>query len=126
MKRILFLQLCLAAYLTQASAQSQPVLLNADAFATYIASDSVQVVDIRTAAEFASGHIDGAVNIDFYAPDFVEQFTDRVDKSHPVAVYCRSGKRSASAALRLTQAGYRVTDLRGGVLEWQQRHPLTH
>lgn len=74
------------------------------------------LVDVRTAAEFASGHLAGAVNIP------VEALSGRLSEisaDQPVVVYCRSGNRSASAAALLRQAGYtRVLDL-GGIIDWQ-------
>jgi rhodanese-related sulfurtransferase len=73
------------------------------------------LVDVRTAQEFAAGHIAGAVNIDVQTlPARIRELpTDR-----PVILYCRSGKRSATAAQILRRAGYNnVRDL-GGILEW--------
>ncbi|MDE5976124.1 MAG: rhodanese-like domain-containing protein, partial [Muribaculaceae bacterium] len=43
----------------------------------------------------------------------------RLDKSKPVAVYCRSGKRSADAANLLSSEGFKVTNLLGGILAWE-------
>ena len=42
-----------------------------------------------------------------------------LDKQRPVAIYCRSGRRSARAASLLTEQGYTVTNLGGGVMAWQ-------
>lgn len=75
------------------------------------------LVDVRTAEEFASGHIAGAVNIP------VQELGSRlaeIGKDRPVVVYCRSGSRSAQAASILDDAGYSgVYDL-GGIVDWQQ------
>lgn len=63
------------------------------------------VVDVRTPAEFAEGHLDGAINIDVSAPDFATEIADL-----PVAggyvVYCRSGNRSAQAVAHMEQLGF--------------------
>jgi rhodanese-related sulfurtransferase len=79
----------------------------------------IQLVDVRTAEEYAEQHIPGAVNIDVYADDFVDQCLNRLDKERPVAVYCRTGKRSASAAEQLRKAGFKkVLNLEGGIVGW--------
>lgn len=93
--------------------------MDVDDFARYAAGDSVQVLDVRTPAEYADGHIAGAVNIDIYDKDFMHKAEAALDKTRPIAVYCRSGKRSADAAARLAKAGYQVTNLKGGILAWQ-------
>ncbi len=72
------------------------------------------VVDVRTHAEFAGGHYEGAINIPLSA---IDASLDRfgVDKSKPVILYCHSGARSASAKRILEQAGY-TNVLNGGAL----------
>lgn len=87
-------------------------------FAKYIREAGVQLLDVRTPEEYAQGHIGGAENIDFYDAGFLKEAEKDLDKSRPVAVYCRSGKRSAEAAARLSSAGYKVTNLEGGILAW--------
>jgi len=96
-------------------------------FEHYIASDSVQTVDVRTADEYKEGHIDakGVINIDAKDADFMKTAAGKLDKSRPVAVYCRGGRRSAEAARILSEAGYRVIDLKGGILEWQEQGKKT-
>lgn len=79
----------------------------------------VQLVDVRTADEFASGHISGAVNMDWRGADFLAGIA-RLDKSQPVRLYCASGRRSAEAREALSKAGFRdVHDLEGGIAAWQ-------
>lgn len=92
--------------------------MDVSAFAELLADDNVQLLDVRTPAEFAEGHIAGAKNIDIYDNGFINQATEALDKSKPVAVYCRSGKRSAEAARRLSEKGYKVTNLEGGIIAW--------
>ena len=73
------------------------------------------LIDVRTPEEFASGHINGSVNIP------VEEMQGRLDEipgDTPIVVYCRSGNRSATAARILTDADYApVYDL-GGIQDW--------
>ena len=94
-------------------------------FATLIEQEDVQLVDVRTPAEFAEGHIAGAVNIDVKASDFKEKALATLDKARPVAVYCRSGRRSVDAANVLTKEGFRVTNLLGGINAWTEERPVT-
>ena len=87
-------------------------------FAKAIESEGVQIVDARTAGEFASGHIVGAINIDINSEKFDTEVT-KLDKKRPVAVYCRSGRRSKIAAERIAELGFKqITELDGGILSW--------
>ena len=90
-----------------------------DEFQTLIANPVVQLLDVRTQDEFNEGHIAGAVLVDVNDSTFVENCKAKLDVSRPVAVYCRSGRRSARAASLLTSQGYKVTNLAGGVISWQ-------
>ena len=117
MKNVKCLLLALAAGLCGCRAQ-QFSNIDADAFAQLITNTDVQLVDVRTPAEFAQGHIADALLIDFKAADFDALCAEKLDKARPVAVYCRSGKRSAAAAQRLAAAGFTVYNLQGGILEW--------
>ena len=87
-------------------------------FALEIAKEGVQIVDVRTAAEYTEGHIAGAVNIDVNSAEFDSAIT-KLDKSQTVALYCRSGRRSKVAAGKVAAAGYKVVELDGGILSWQ-------
>lgn len=71
------------------------------------------LVDVRTPGEFSAGHLENAVNIDWNAPNFAEQFS-ALDKGKTVYVYCKKGGRSAKAAGKLDSLGYDVVDLLGG------------
>ena len=92
--------------------------VSADEFAREIAKEGVQIVDVRTATEYADGHIPNAVNIDVYSANFAEQIA-KLDKEQKVAIYCRSGRRSKSAAEQAVKLGFKVVELDGGVLSWQ-------
>lgn len=70
------------------------------------------LLDVRGPDEFAAGHLDGALNVP--VDEIGQRLTELGPKEQPVAVYCRSGRRSAAAALLLRDAGFvRVTDLGG-------------
>ena len=80
----------------------------------------VQLVDVRTPEEFAEGRIPGAVNIDWNGGAFLSQARERLDATRPVYLYCRSGRRSASASKELSKAGFSVFNLLGGYLAWTE------
>jgi len=78
----------------------------------------VQLVDVRRPEEFEAGHIDKAILINVQEPNFITQAKSLLDKSKPVAVYCRSGRRSKEAAQQLTKEGFKVYELDAGYLGW--------
>lgn len=83
-------------------------------------NDSVQLVDVRRPSEYEAGHIENAILIDMTDTDFLAKADSLLDKSRPVAVYCRSGRRSRKAARRLVKNGYTVYNLNNGYKGWQR------
>ena len=78
-------------------------------------SPDTKIVDVRTPAEFAAGHLEGATNIDVEANDFATKIA-KLDKNASHLVYCRSGNRSAQAKSKMSASGFaHVTD--GGAME---------
>ena len=92
--------------------------VDATRFAEVIDNEQVQIIDVRTPAEFNEGHIPGAVNIDIDGKEF-EAKVAQLDKSRPVAVYCRGGRRSKEAATYMVGCGLEVTELAEGILSWK-------
>ena len=90
-------------------------------FADLLRQADVTLLDLRTADEYGSGHIAGAINIDVKGDDFMERSTHELSKEHTIAVYCRSGRRSANACGMLTEAGFKVVNLKGGIEEWKSQ-----
>ena len=93
--------------------------LNAAAYKEAIAAKNIQVLDVRTAAEFNGGHIQNALQANWLDQ---KEFTDRtqhLDKNLPVYVYCQAGARSASAQTALEAKGYKVVNLEGGMSNWK-------
>ncbi|MBR5844998.1 MAG: rhodanese-like domain-containing protein [Rikenellaceae bacterium] len=122
MKKILLLTLfvLVGAYVySQRRSSVRFESMNNGKFAAAIADTTVQLVDVRTPAEFAAGHIPEAVNIDVRGEDFESQVQSTLDKERPVAVYCRSGARSKTAARALTEKGFRVYELNNGFMNWK-------
>ena len=112
-----------AKFFSKGSSKAEPLpsfaTVGVEEFQTYIADDNVQLVDVRAPEEFEEGHIVGSVLIDVNEADFMERAMATLDKQRPVAVYCRSGRRSARAASMLVNQGFMVTNLDGGILAWQ-------
>lgn len=91
-----------------------------DEFVAVIGEPGITLVDVRTPEEFAAGHIDGAINIDFQAPDFADQ-VGALDMSAPYAIYCHSGNRSGQAEAIMAGLGFTdMTDLTGGITAWTE------
>lgn len=96
------------------------VSVSAPEFDTKIKTDSVQLLDVRTPQEYAEGHIEGALNINIQSDDFQQMAEKELSKDSTILVYCRSGRRSMDAAGILTRLGYRVINLKGGIIEWKE------
>lgn len=89
-------------------------------FQSGLEKEDVQLLDVRSAEEYAEGHLRGATNIDVQEPDFQAEATKVLQKDRPVYVYCRSGRRSLLAGEMLARDGYNVVDLEGGILSWMK------
>ena len=113
---------CLLAVLGLNSACGQVNYENVDVngFATLIADTNVVVLDVRTASEYAEGHIQSAILIDQGQSDFIEKAKATLPTDKKIAVYCRSGRRSANAAGKLAAVGYQCVNLKGGIIAWKE------
>lgn len=94
--------------------------LSVDSFTDVITNPLVQRLDVRTPAEYTDGHIPGSLNINVLDPQFAVMADSLLQKDRPVALYCRSGRRSKKAAEILSQAGYKVFELDSGFNGWQK------
>ena len=114
--------ICLLATIGLTSACSQPNFENTDVqgFSELIADSNVVVLDVRSVAEFTEGHIKGAILIDQGESDFVEKAKAALPINKKIAIYCRSGRRSANAAGKLADVGYDCVNLKGGILAWKE------
>ena len=101
--------------------EEKAVMVTPEEMQTILHSEDVQLIDVRTPEEYSDGHIENSQNIDFKSPTFGEDILV-LDKSKPVVVYCRSGKRSRNSSKILMKAGFaKVYDLEGGILEWKEK-----
>ena len=112
---------CLLAVLGLNTACGQQNFENADVqgFAELVRDTNVVVLDVRTADEFAEGHIERAVNIDYKKDDFMDRAKAALPTGKTIAIYCRSGRRSGNAASMLAPEGYVLVNLKGGIIDWQ-------
>lgn len=94
--------------------------LPVEEFASIIQDEDVQRLDVRTVAEYSEGHIPATVNINVLDDSFATIADSVLQKDKPVALYCRSGKRSKKAAAILSSKGYVVYDLDKGFNAWQE------
>jgi rhodanese-related sulfurtransferase len=82
------------------------------------------ILDVRTPDEYASGHIEGAINIDFYENSFKDEL-DQLDKRVTYLIYCRTGGRSGKTLAMMKGIGFRnVYDLQGGITKWRRDYPV--
>ncbi len=95
-------------------------ILNTTDFKEAISVGKVQLVDVRTANEYKAGHIENAINIDFFQRSVFHERCNKLDRDQPVYLYCRSGARSRKAAGKLIEMGFTmVYDLKGGYMAWR-------
>lgn len=96
------------------------VSLTAEEFAQHLAQEQVQLLDVRTYSEYNAEHIANAIHIDILSENFDSLATLYLTDKYPVFVYCRSGKRAAKAAEKLSGKNYTVYQLDGGITAWKQ------
>ena len=105
--------------LMSCNAQSQEFeSLSVEDYAKAIEDTAVVRLDVRTAEEFAAGHIANAINIDVMQSDFEVKAKGTLPKGKTIAVNCRSGKRSKRAAAILVKNGFKVIELDAGYNDW--------
>jgi phage shock protein E len=94
--------------------------LTASDFSTAMKAPGKVVLDVRTPAEFATGHLPGAQNMDIEGADFATRIA-ALDIAATYAVYCHSGNRSATAMEQMVAVDFaHVYDLAGGIGAWQR------
>ncbi len=85
-------------------------------------NSGVVLIDVREPSEFATGHLPGAINIPRGVLEFqIESHPGLAALPRPIVLYCRSGGRSALAALSLSMLGFdEVRSLSGGIMGWTE------
>ena len=76
------------------------------------------LVDVRTIDEYESGHIQNAINFDFYSESFQKEILS-LEKNSSIILYCRTQNRSSKAANFLKENGYKeISVIEGGITSW--------
>ena len=114
---------------TITSTSGVPTIIVADAFNLIqqnISNPNLVILDVRTANEFNTGHIAGAINIDYYAADFQANIS-KLNKNKQYLVYCATGIRGAAATQIMITLGFKqVQNMAGGITAWiQGGYPVT-
>ena len=120
MKKLISALSLLLMFLTTAVFGQSNNDLEIDEFVKKMTSERYVLIDVRLAEEFAAGHIQGAINIDYYSADFSNQI-EKNRKQKPV-LHCRSGNRSAKSMQMMCEMGFvEVKHLGGGIKGWKQK-----
>jgi thioredoxin len=109
-------------FMSSLSVFAQPSSLNTQDFAKTVSSGKVQVLDVRTADEYKSGHLDKALQANWLDANEFYDRTSHLDKNIPVYIYCLSGGRSGAAAEALRAKGFKVTNMEGGINAWKKNN----
>jgi len=84
------------------------------------------ILDVRTPEEFADGHIENAINLDYHSEIFRDEL-NKLDKNKTYLIYCRSGNRSGKALDIMEELNFREAyNMTGGIIQWEaEGFPIT-
>jgi rhodanese-related sulfurtransferase len=103
--------------------QDSATMVSSEEMKELMVLDSVQLIDVRSLEDFREGHLEGAQNL-IYDDEFAQKI-ELLDKSKPVAVYCRTGRRSQTCSDILKNAGFKqIYQLKGGLSQWEYKDEL--
>lgn len=123
MKKILLSLLTAISFgTTGCSAQSDSIdTLAPQAFIKQAKTDTTAIIlDVRTPGEYKEEHLAGAQQLDFLNSEAFDAGIKQLDNTHTYYVYCRSGKRSHNACIKMKKQGLKVFDMEGGILNWKK------
>lgn len=121
-KRILLFGLLLTMMLSCKPQTKTESDITVDDLKVVLKSDAnIQLLDVRTPKEWEEGVINNPIKIDVTGDDFEGKALEKLDKNQPVYIYCRSGGRSKRASELLAKKGYKVYNVLGGILEWNNK-----
>ena len=119
MKKLIAVLFATTLTITSCGSPSAAVDLSPADFQAKAQEAGVILLDVRTAGEYAAGHIEGALNIDVEGMTF-EGEIKQLDNTKTYAIYCQSGRRSRIAAETMTKAGFtKLFNLDQGIGSWQ-------
>ncbi len=79
------------------------------------------ILDVRTPEEFNNGHIENAINLDFYSETFKDNL-DKLDKNKTYITHCEAGGRSRKTLKIMEDLGFiEAYDMKGGIAEWEKK-----
>lgn len=108
-----------------AACEKQIITVSPKEFNKHASEKSVKIIDVRRPDEYASGHLEGAINADVSNLPMFNQFLETYDKNDKYLVYCRSGNRSSQAMKLMEEKGFTsIINLSGGILAWQNENLL--
>lgn len=123
MKKILLSLLTAISFgTTGCSAQSDSIdTLAPQSFIKQAKADTTAIIlDVRTPEEYKEEHLAGAQQLDFLNTSAFDAGIKQLDNTHTYYVYCRSGKRSHNACIKMKKLGLKVFDMEGGILNWKK------
>lgn len=123
MKKILLSLLTAISFgTTGCSAQSDGInVLSPKDFIEQAKADTTAIIlDVRTPEEYKEEHLVGAQQLDFLNSEAFDAGIKQLDNTHTYYVYCRSGKRSHNACIKMKKQGLKVFDMEGGILNWKK------
>ena len=83
-------------------------------------NENFVIIDVRTSEEFAGGHIEGAILIDFNSENFIDEI-GKLDRNLTYLIYCRTARRSSLALDDMKDLGFtRVYNMKGGIVRWEE------
>jgi thioredoxin 1 len=107
-----------ASVISSLSAFAQTKIANTEALEK-INKEHIQLVDVRTDEEYSKKHLKNSIHINWNDKENFDALASKLDKKKPVYVYCLSGGRSNKAAQYLTEKGFEVFDIEGGIMKWE-------
>ena len=115
---ILLMASCSESQVKEVTENAGHQVVSAEKFNEMLAEDDIQLIDVRTVAEYNQGTIGNAINIDVLSSDFNTKIAE-LDKSKKTLIFCQSGGRSGRAGASMEEMGFgTVVDLSEGYSSW--------
>lgn len=92
-------------------------------YLAHVGDTTVNIIDVRTLAEYNKSHIKGAVNVNYFGGSFVEDLRAlNLDTAETTLIYCETQHRSLFVAKKLYKEGFHhVIDLDKGMMHWRKK-----
>ena len=89
----------------------------------YVNDSTVNIIDVRTAAEYQKSHIKGALNVSYFGGHFKKSLVELdLDTNRTTLIYCETQHRSLFVAKKLYKAGFKsIIDLDKGMVKWRKK-----